>query len=101
MRYVKGSHRWAQFAPRLLYSNEPVDDAAASYAPILPTDEEIFSQHEVLSWGCEPGDATQPQTLDPRTRTRAGRRLGSCCSHLCHAVEGSHGELHGHDGDAE
>ena len=56
MRYVKGSHRWEQFAPRLLYSNEAVDDAAADYSPILPSDEEIYEQHEVLSWDCEPGD---------------------------------------------
>lgn len=56
MRYVKGSHKWAQYAPRLLISNETVDDDASDYSPLLPENDEIFEKHEVLMWDVEPGD---------------------------------------------
>ena len=56
MRYVKGSHRWPQYAPRLLVSNSPVDDGAAEYSPLLPENDELFETEEILSWDCEPGD---------------------------------------------
>lgn len=56
MRYVKGSHKWPQYAPRLLISNETVDDDAADYSPLLPDNDEIFEKHEVLMWDVEPGD---------------------------------------------
>ena len=77
MRYVKGSHRWDQFAPRLLYSNEAVDDGAAEYSPILPSDEEIYAEHEVLQWDCEPGDVIvhHPNMVHgSEGNTTAGRR---------------------------
>ena len=56
MRYVKGSHRWPQYAPRLLYSNEPIDPSASSYAPELPDNAELMATAEILSWDCQPGD---------------------------------------------
>ena len=56
MRYIKGSHRWPQYAPRLLVSNSPVDDDAANYSPLLPENDELFETEEILSWDCEPGD---------------------------------------------
>ena len=56
MRYIKGSHRWPQYAPRLLVSNSPVDDDAADYSPLLPENDELFETEEILSWDCEPGD---------------------------------------------
>eukprot|EP01050_Picozoa_sp_SAG11_P008993 SAG11_NODE_821_length_7010_cov_9.308783_3_plen_230_part_00 len=55
MRYVKGSHRWPQFAPRLLYSNAPIDPSAPSYAPELPENEELMAAADIVSWDCNPG----------------------------------------------
>ncbi len=70
MRYVKGSHRWPQFAPRLLYSNAPIDPSAPSYAPELPDDEELMESAEISSWDCKPG--TQP----------------SHCQYVCNEIAG-------------
>eukprot|EP00747_Dinoflagellata_sp_TGD_P178750 gnl/TRDRNA2_/TRDRNA2_28289_c0_seq1.p1 gnl/TRDRNA2_/TRDRNA2_28289_c0~~gnl/TRDRNA2_/TRDRNA2_28289_c0_seq1.p1 ORF type:complete len:355 (+),score=79.50 gnl/TRDRNA2_/TRDRNA2_28289_c0_seq1:51-1115(+) len=56
MRYVKGSHKWAQYAPRLLISNDKVQDDLDASVPELPADLEQTHAHEILSWDCEPGD---------------------------------------------
>lgn len=54
MRYVKGSHRWAQMKPQLLITKEAANPENS--APDIPTEAELYANHEVLSWDVEPGD---------------------------------------------
>jgi hypothetical protein len=86
MRYVKGSHRWPQYAPRLLYSNAPVDPSASSYAPELPDNEELMATAKIVSWDCNPGTAqpSQHQFFGSRERLlRSRHRATLTQKHAC------------------
>lgn len=53
MRYVKGSHRWAEHQPTLLVSNNATHDSPAQ---MLPDIEGNPDDYEILTFETEPGD---------------------------------------------
>ena len=77
--FVAGSHRWGRlFAPRKFVDHRAYEGALESFEPV-PDIEAERDQHQILSWGLEPGDCIvfhmrtlhgAPGTASLKTRRR-------------------------------
>lgn len=81
LEFIAGSHRWnRRFVPRRFIDQSPYGVADERFE-LLPTDDELVSDHAVLGWDVEPGDvlAFHYRTLHgaPGNRSSTRRRAVS------------------------
>merc|ERR1740117_525839 len=53
MSYVRGSHRWREYKPTTLITNDPTHE---NDAPLLPDISSHLDEYDVISFAAEPGD---------------------------------------------